>query len=59
MLAHQYGVLDVDRARVRLFFGDADLGKIIDQHLGLDFQLSGQFIDSDLICVWHQPLFCR
>ncbi len=41
-----------------LFFGDADLGQIIDQHLGLDLELSSQFINPDLICVCHQPLFC-
>jgi len=53
MLAHQFSVLDVDRARVRLFLCDADLGQIINQHLGLDFQLAGQFINSDLICFSH------
>jgi hypothetical protein len=38
---------------VRFLFRDADLGQIIDQHFGLDFQLTGQFIDSDLIRVSH------
>jgi hypothetical protein len=58
MLAGQLGMFDIDRARVRLFFGDADLGQIIDQHLGFDLELSRQFINPDLICVCHQPLFC-
>jgi hypothetical protein len=58
MLADQLGMFDIDRARMGLFFGDADLGQIIDQHLGLDLELSSQFINPDLICVCHQPLFC-
>ena len=56
MLADQFGVLDVNRTRMRFLFVDADLGKIVDQHLGLDFELAGQFVDSDLICVWHSFL---
>ena len=42
-------MLEIERARVRLFLRDADLGKIIDQHLGLDFKFSRQFVDTDLI----------
>jgi len=57
MLAGQLGVFDIDRTRVCLFLRDADLGQIVDQHLGLDFQFSRQFVNSDLICVCHQPLF--
>jgi hypothetical protein len=51
MLAHQFGVVQIERARVRLLFGDADLGKIVNQHLGLDLKLTGQFVNSDLVGV--------
>jgi hypothetical protein len=51
MLAHEHGVLNVDGTRVSLLLGYADLGKIINQHLRLDFQLSRQFVDSNLIRV--------
>jgi hypothetical protein len=59
MLARELSMLDIDRTRVRLFLHDADLGQVIDQHLGLDLKFSRQFVDSDLICVCHQPLFCE
>jgi len=36
MPAHQLGMLDIDRTRVRLFFRDADRRQIVDQYLGLD-----------------------
>jgi hypothetical protein len=51
VLAREFGVLDVDRARVRLFLSDADLGQVIDQHLGLDLELPREFVDPDLIRV--------
>jgi hypothetical protein len=38
MFAHQYGVVDIKRTRMRLLFGDADFRKVIDQDLGLDFE---------------------
>ena len=49
MLAHQLGVLDIDRARMRLLLGDADLRQVVDQHLGLDLEFPRQFVDADLI----------
>jgi hypothetical protein len=55
--AHLHSVIHVDRARVRFLLGDADFRKIVDQHLGLDFELSGQFVDSYLIWVRHSLLF--
>jgi hypothetical protein len=58
MLADKLGVIYIDGARVGLFLGDADLGQIVDEDLGLDFELSRQFVNSNLICVCHQPLFC-
>jgi hypothetical protein len=51
MFARKLGMFHIDGTRVRLFFRDADLGKVIDQHLGLDLKFSRQFIDSNLICV--------
>jgi len=51
MLAHKFGVRQIERARVRLLLGDADLGKVVDQDLGLDLQFSGQLVNSNLIGV--------
>jgi hypothetical protein len=51
MLAHQFSVLHVDRARVRLFFADADLGQVVDQHLRFDLEFPREFVDPDLIGV--------
>ncbi len=51
MLPHKHGMINVNRTRVSLLLGYADLGKIINQHLRLDLQLSRQFVDSDLIRV--------
>jgi hypothetical protein len=51
MLASEFGMIQVERARVRLLFGDADLGQIVDQDLGLDLQLARQLIDTNLIGV--------
>ena len=56
MLAHQLGVLQVNRARVRLLFRDADFRQELDQDLGLDLQFARQFIDTDLIGICHSPL---
>jgi hypothetical protein len=51
MLPHKHGMINIDGTRVSLLLGYADLGKIINQHLRLDLQLSRQFVDSDLIRV--------
>src|ERR1700683_47957 len=53
MLPHQYGVLDINRAGVRLLLGDANLREILDQHLGFDFELPGKLVDSNLIRFGH------
>jgi len=53
MLAHKFGVFEIERARMRFLLGYADLGQILDQELGLDLEFSRQFIDSDLIRVRH------
>ena len=44
MLPRQFRVLDIDRARVRLLFLDADRRQKVDQHLGLDLELAGQLV---------------
>lgn len=49
MLSGQLSVLEVERTRVRLLLGDADLREKLDQHLGFDFEFSRQFVDTDLI----------
>jgi hypothetical protein len=49
MFSGQLGMLDIERARMRLFLRDADLWEKIDQHLGLDLKLPRQFVDANLI----------
>jgi hypothetical protein len=56
MLAHELGVFQVNRTRVRLFFRDADFRQELDQDLSLDLQFARQFINSDLIRICHSPL---
>jgi len=51
VLAREFRVLYIDRTRVRLFFGDADLGQIVDQHLRFDLKFPREFVDPDLIGV--------
>jgi hypothetical protein len=45
----QFGVLDIERARVRFLILDADLRQVVDQHLGLDLEFPRQLIDANLI----------
>jgi hypothetical protein len=56
MLAHQFGMLDVERTRVRLLFGDADFRQVLDQYLRLDLKLASEFVNSDLIGICHSFL---
>ncbi len=49
VLAREFGVLDINRTRVGLFLGDADLGKELDQDFGLDLEFAGQLVDADLV----------
>jgi hypothetical protein len=51
MLPHKFGVVEVERARVRLLVRDTDLGQVIDHDLGLDLEFSGQLVDADLIWI--------
>jgi hypothetical protein len=57
MLAHQFRMLQVDRARVRLFFRDAGFRKIVNQDFRLDLQFPCQLVNPDLIGICHSPLF--
>jgi hypothetical protein len=51
--AHLFGDVHRDRARVRLFLRDAEAGQKVNNGLGLDFELAGQLVNSDLIGVGH------
>jgi hypothetical protein len=51
VFAREFRVLHIDRARVRLFFSDADLGQVVDQHLRFDLKFPREFVDPDLISV--------
>ena len=52
MFANEFGFIEVERARVRLLLGYADFNQGIENDLALDFQLSGQIVDSNLT---HPP----
>jgi hypothetical protein len=56
MLAHEFGVLDIERTRVRLLLRDADLRQVLDQHLGLDFKLASELVNSNLVGICHSFL---
>jgi hypothetical protein len=49
MLPHELGMVQIERARVSLLLGDTNFREIIDQDLGLDFELPGQLVNADLI----------
>jgi hypothetical protein len=49
MLPRQFGMLDIERTRVRLLFLDADLRQVVDQYLGLDLEFTRQLVNTDLI----------
>lgn len=34
---------------MRFLFGDADLRKVLDQHLCLDLEFTGQLVNADLL----------
>jgi len=53
MLADFYRDILGDGTRVRLLFGDAVTGEQVNNGFGLDLQLAGQLVDSDLIDVGH------
>jgi hypothetical protein len=53
MLPHEFSVAVVKRTRVGFLFRDTNFRKVVNQDLGLDFELPGQLVDSDLIGIWH------
>ncbi len=55
MLAHSFGRIDINRARMRLLFSDAGIGQIIDDSFCLDLEFACQLVDSDLIQICHCP----
>jgi hypothetical protein len=57
MLAHQFRVLQVNRARVRLFFRDTGFREVVNQDFRLDLQFPRQLVNPDLIGICHSPLF--
>jgi hypothetical protein len=56
MLAHKFGVIEVERTRVRLLIVDADLGQKVDQDFRFDLEFPCQLVDADLIGICHSPL---
>jgi hypothetical protein len=54
MGAHTFSLIHLDGAGMRLFFGDADLGKYVKDRLALYLKFSGQIVDSNLLL--HPPL---
>ena len=48
MLAHQIRFVFFQRTRVRLLLGNAHRGQHVKNLFALDFQLTGQIIDSNL-----------
>ena len=53
LLAHFLRDIRRNRTGVRFLFRDTKSGQKINNGFGLDLQLAGQFVDSDLICVAH------
>jgi len=48
MPSYFFGLVVIQRTRVCFLFCDADFRQILDEHLGLDFELARQLIDSNL-----------
>ncbi len=56
VLAHKFGFIEVERARVRLLIVDADLRQKVDQDFRFDLEFPCQLVDADLIGICHSPL---
>lgn len=54
MLPHAVGLIVLNRARMRLLFGDADLRQVVDQDFCLDLEFPREFVDADLAGFWHR-----
>jgi hypothetical protein len=57
MLAHQLGMVHIERARVRFLLGNSDLGQEVDQNFRFDLKFPRELVNSYLIRVRHSPLF--
>ena len=57
ILSRKLRVFEIERARVRLLFGDADFRQEIDQDFRFDLEFARQLVNSNLIGICHQPLF--
>jgi hypothetical protein len=55
MLAHLFGGVDFNRARMRLFFCDAGFGQKVDDRFRLNLEFARQLVDADLIQIGHCP----
>jgi hypothetical protein len=55
-VAHLFRHVHGNRTRVSLLLRDAEARQKVDDGLGLDFELAGQLVDSDLVGVAHA--FC-
>jgi hypothetical protein len=51
MFPHEFGVIEIERARVRLFIVDADFRQVIDQDFRLDLEFPRQLVNADLIWI--------
>ena len=58
-LANLQGYVVIERAGVRFLVGDAQFGQDVKNHIGLDFQLTGQLIDADLTHMWRPGSTCE
>jgi hypothetical protein len=53
MLANSFGSRQINRAGVRLLFGDAGFGQIVNDRFGFDFQFPSQLVNPNLSFVSH------
>jgi hypothetical protein len=52
--AHELGVINIDRTRMRLLLCDAHLREIFEDYPCLDLEFSRQLVDADLRYVTHR-----
>jgi hypothetical protein len=57
MLSRKLRMFEIERARVRLLFRDADFRQEIDQDFCFNLEFARQLVNSNLIGICHQLLF--
>ena len=57
MFSRKLRVFEIERARVRLLFRDADFRQEIDQDFRFNLEFARQLVNSNLIGICHQLLF--